>query len=128
VRSWRGKKRNESIADKACGLASVGLDFDLGGLGCMPGGHFSWRTSENSVMKLSEKGFEQASERGFGRCSVPKSANPDPREAPVRAPPGLFRQFHGDVRRIHLTQRWLNCAITGSCLYGAAYVQSCLRQ
>src|SRR5918996_6458692 len=31
---------------------------------------------KSSVMKLSEKGFEQASERGFGRCSVPKSANP----------------------------------------------------
>jgi hypothetical protein len=34
----------------------------------------SWRISENSVKKLSEKGFEQASERGFGGCSVPKSA------------------------------------------------------
>ena len=44
--------------------------------------------------KLSEKGFEQASERGFGRCSVPKSGHPDPREAAFRAPPGLFRQFH----------------------------------
>jgi len=48
---------------------------------------------KSSVEKLSEKGFEQASERGFGQCSVPKSAHPDPREAPVRAPPGLFRQF-----------------------------------
>ena len=26
------------------------------------------RTSENSVQKLSEKGFEQRPERGFGRC------------------------------------------------------------
>src|SRR5918994_2566362 len=55
--------------------------------------------SVNFAMKLSEKGFEQASERGFGRCSVPKSAHPDPREAPVRAPPGLFRQFHNGVLR-----------------------------
>jgi hypothetical protein len=53
------------------------------------------------AMKLSEKGFEQASERGFGRCSVPKSAHPDPREAPVRAPPGLFGQFH-DLAFSHL--------------------------
>jgi hypothetical protein len=51
------------------------------------------RNSANVAMKLSKKGFEQASKRGFGRCSVPKSAQPDPREAPVRAPPGLFRQF-----------------------------------
>src|SRR5215210_9092240 len=50
-------------------------------------------------MKLSEKGFEQASERGFGQCSVPKSAHPDPREAPVRAPPGLFRQFRRGILR-----------------------------
>src|ERR687898_3020805 len=55
--------------------------------------------SVNFAMKLSEKGFEQASERGFGRCSVPKSAHPDPREAPVRAPPGLFRQFLYGVLR-----------------------------
>ena len=59
MRSWRGKKRNESIPDKACGLASVGLDFDLGGLGCMLGGHFSWRTSENSVKaKFAENPFQ----------------------------------------------------------------------
>jgi hypothetical protein len=49
------------------------------------------------VLKLSEKGFERASEREFGRCSVPKRDHPDPREATVLAPPGLFRQFHAGV-------------------------------
>ena len=33
----------------------------------------AWNSnSANFALNLSEKGFEQASERGFGRCSVPK--------------------------------------------------------
>src|ERR687889_822427 len=56
------------------------------------------RTSENSVIKLSEKGYEWVSERVLGTCWVPKRVHPDNREATVLTPPGLFRQFHGEVR------------------------------
>src|SRR5918995_7153157 len=75
--------------------------------------------SVNFAMKLSVKGFEQASERGFGRCSVPKSAHPDPREAPVRAPPGLFRQFlYGVLGSSHPEiATWHTKIVNGGCVW-----------
>jgi hypothetical protein len=39
----------------------------------LPGcGYADFHAGVNVAMNLSEKGFEQASERGFSRCSVPK--------------------------------------------------------
>ena len=36
---------------------------------------------------------------------MPKTVHPDPREAQVRAPPGLFRQFQGEVRVLGISRR-----------------------
>jgi hypothetical protein len=57
------------------------------------------RTSENSVMKLSEKGCGRRSEGGFGRCKETKMAFWRHIRLPSQADPRLFRQFHGEIRR-----------------------------
>jgi hypothetical protein len=50
-------------------------------------------TSENSVKKLSEKGYEQGSERGFGPCSGTKTGRTVPFGCLLRPDFGCLRDF-----------------------------------
>jgi hypothetical protein len=60
------------------------------------------------ALKLSEKGFEQLSERGFGLTLRPSSAVSEPYEAALWTRPRLFRQFQDEVRRITLPRTPVN--------------------
>jgi hypothetical protein len=59
------------------------------------------RTSENSVMRLSEKVHEQRPERGFGRYTEREEDLRVLCSGTLQAPPTLFGQSHGEVRRIY---------------------------
>src|ERR687897_329432 len=78
---------------------------------CMPGGYFWVRTSENSVMKLSEKSW-RCPNRGLTRVRMGTFRHRTPAKPALGGLlKPLFRQFHGEVRRIPLPRTRVNSAL-----------------
>src|SRR5215211_6196696 len=77
------------------------------------------RKGQSLVKKLSEKGVEQCSERGFALTLRPNRAVSESCEATFRASAGLFRQFQGELRLSpgltteRLRQRRILLSLTG---------------